>query len=194
MQICRLAAIAIVTTFVSACAHPIVISPDLDKIEAASVSPRPKTVGLYIPPAEKAIQVTTPVGGGDKIAYFPYRDLEGGLYKVLSNLFEKVVVVSSPTDMEALIRDKVALVVQPQIATQSSSESLLTWPPTFFQVQLSCTFTDAGGTRVSEVLATGVGKATFSEFSSDFPLAAKRASLDALSKIQRAIADDSKLK
>jgi len=178
----------------AACAHPISIAPDLSKVDASASGLRPKTVGLYMPAAEKSSQATTPGGGGDKVSYYPYRDLEGGLYKMLGNVFEKVVVVSSPNDLESLVRGNVAYVVQPRIITQSSSDSLVTWPPTFFQIQLSSTFTDAGGTKISEVSVTGVGNATFSEFSGDFSLAAKRASLDVLAKAQKAISEDPKLK
>ncbi|MBL8395346.1 MAG: hypothetical protein JNK99_11475 [Candidatus Accumulibacter sp.] len=73
-------------------------------------------------------------------------------------------------------------------------DSFVTWPPTFFQVQLSCTFADVLGSSVAEVFVTGVGQAEFAEFSSDFSLAAKRASLDALQKAQTAISSEPRLK
>lgn len=189
---CLLAMAAVAA--LTGCAHPISMSPDLAQLEPTGAKPVPRVVGLYLPAADKAAQVTTPGGGGDKISYYPYRDLEGGLYKVLGNVFEKVVVVSSPNDLENLVKNNVAWVVQPKIITQSSSDSMLTWPPTFFQVQLACTFTDTGGSKVSEVFVNGTGNATFSEFSSDFALAAKRASVDVLKKTERAIAADPKLK
>jgi uncharacterized membrane protein YoaK (UPF0700 family) len=138
--------------------------------------------------------VTTPGGGGDKVSYFPYRDLESGIFKILGNIYDRVVLVSSPTDVEALAKSGVSVVAQPQIITQSSSDSVLTWPPTFFQVQLSCTFTAIGGAKIAETFVTGTGNAEFSEFKSDFSLAAKRASEDALKKTQSAIVAEKRLK
>ncbi len=182
------------TALLVACAHPISTAPDLSKLDTPSAPPRARTVGFHVPAGDKALQVTTPGGGGDSVSYYPYRDLEGGIYMVLTNTFEKVVVVSDPKDVAALARDNVTLVVRPKITTQSSSDSVITWPPTFFQVQLSCTFTDVLGSSIAEVFANGVGRAEFAEFSSDFSLAAKRASLDALQKAQRAIGNDSKFK
>jgi hypothetical protein len=105
-----------------------------------------------------------------------------------------VIVVASPTDVDALTKAGVSMVARPQIITQSSSSSLLTWPPTDFQIQLSCTFADVGGTAIAETLVTGVGHADFGEFKSDFSLAAKRAAEDALNKTQKAILAEKKLK
>jgi hypothetical protein len=178
----------------TACAHPISIAPDLSKLDAPNTPAWSRTIGYHLPAGEKALQVTTPGGGGDSVSYYPYRDIEGGLYKVLSNTFDRVVLVSDPKDVAALARDNVTLVVRPKITTQSSSDSVITWPPTFFQVQLSCTFTDVLGSSIAEVFVNGVGRAEFAEFSSDFSLAAKRASLDALQKAQRAIGNDTKFK
>jgi hypothetical protein len=179
---------------VGACAHPISIAPDLAKLGEPLPAARPATVGLYISPEDKARQVTTPGGGGDKVAYYPYRDLESAIFKVLGNVYERVVVVVSPTDVEVLAKSGVSVVARPQIITQSSSESALTWPPTFFQVQLSCMLTDIGGTKIAETLVTGTGRAEFDEFKSDFSLAGKRASEDALKKTQSAILAEGALK
>ena len=131
--------------------------------------------------------MTTDGGGGDKVAYYPYRDLESGLFKVLGNVYQRVVVVSAANDLEALAKSGVSLVARAQIITQSSSDSVLTWPPTFFQVQISCTMTDIGGTKIGEMFVTGTGRAEFDEFKSDFSLAGKRASEDALRKTQGAM-------
>ena len=178
----------------SACAHPITIAPELGKLDTPRLRARPGTIGLYMPAEDKARQVTTPGGGGDKVSYYPYRDLESGIYKVLGNVYERVVLVPSSTDVEALAKNGVSVVVRPQIITQSSSSSALTWPPTNFQVQLSCTFTDISGTTIAETLMTGTGNAEFSEFKSDYSLAGKRAAEDALNKTQSAIIAEKKLK
>lgn len=178
----------------AACAHPISLAPDLSQLEDPKVPARPRTVGFHFPAEDKALQVTTPGGGGDNVSYYPYRDLEGGIYKVLANIYERVVIISDPKDIAARTRSNITLVARPKITTQSSSDSAFTWPPTLFQVQLSYVFSDILGSKISEVFVTGVGKAEFSEFSSDFSLSAKRASLDALQKAQRAIIDEKSLK
>jgi hypothetical protein len=178
----------------AACAHPITIAPDLGKLAGPAAPVKPGAMGLYISADDKARQVTTPGGGGDKVSYYPYRDLESGIYKILGNIYERVVLVLSPTDVDALAKSGVAVVARPQIFTQSSSSSVLTWPPTNFQVRLSCTFTDISGTTIAETSITGTGNAEFSEFKSDFSLAGKRAAEDALNNMQSAIIAEKKLK
>jgi hypothetical protein len=177
-----------------ACAHPISIAPDLSKFDASGPSVKSGTVGLYVSTEDRARQVITAGGGGDKISYYPYRDLESGIFKILGNVYERVIAVSSPTDVEALKKSGVSMVARPRITTQSSSESIVTWPPTFFQVQLSCTLTEVGGAQIAETFVTGTGNAEFSEFKSDFSLAGKRAAEDALKKTQSAILAEKALK
>ena len=180
--------------FLAACAHPISLAPNLTKLDPPAGAVRAGTVGLYVSAADKERQVVTPGGGGDKVSYYPYRELEAGIYKTLGIVFERVIVVASPTAVVALSKAGVSMVARPQIITQSSSSSVLTWPPTDFQVQLSCTFADVGGTAIAETLVTGIGHADFEEFKSDFSLAAKRAAEDALNKTQKAIIAEKKLK
>jgi len=177
----------------TACAHPISIAPDLGSLETPAAPVKRGTVGLYMSAEDKARQVTTPGGGGDKVSYYPYRDLESGIYRVLGNIYERVMLVPSPADVEALAKQGVSVVARTEIITQSSSGSALTWPPTFFQVQLTCTFTDVSGTTIAQTFITGIGNAEFSEFQSDFSLAAKRAAQDALKKMQSAIIAETKL-
>lgn len=177
----------------AACAHPITVAPDLDKLAAPGLS-RPGTIALYISEEDRGRQVITPGGGGDKVSYYPYRELESALFKVLGSIYERVVSVRSPADVEGLKASGASLVALPRITTQSSSESLLTWPPTFFEVQISCTFTDAGGTRIAETVVTGTGKAAFTEFKSDFSLAAKRASEEAVRRFHTAVIEEVNLK
>jgi uncharacterized membrane protein YoaK (UPF0700 family) len=104
------------------------------------------------------------------------------------------MLVPSPTDVEVLAKQGVSVVARTEISTQSSSDSFITWPPTFFQVQLSCTFTDISGTTIAQTFITGTGNAEFSEFKSDFSLAGKRAAEDALKKMQWAIIAEKNLK
>jgi len=177
----------------AACAHPISMAPDMAKMGSASAAARPGTVGLYISAEDRSRQVTTPGGGGDKVSYYPYRDLESAIYKVLGTLYERVVVVQAPGDVDALTKNGVSVVARPQIITQSSSQSALTWPPTFFQVQITCVVTDIAGAKIAETFVTGTGRAEFDEFKSDFSLAAKRASEDALRQTQAALSAEKAL-
>lgn len=189
MNVIRKLAACLCALLLGACAHQIVITPDLAKLDTVGVAPLKKSVGLYVPPDDKAREVTTAGGGGDKVSYFPYRDLETGVYRMLINVFEKVVVMKSPTDSDAFLRDGVALVVTPTISTDSSSESLLRWPPTSFSVRLTCTIADTAGNAIMQPTVEGVGKATLSEIIADVSVAGKRASQDALGKMQRALLD-----
>lgn len=179
----------LVALFLSAllagCAHPIAISPDVAKIEPEVNTPQiKKSVGYFIIPGARETEFTTPGGGGDKVSYKPYRDLETSLYSMLSNVFTSVNLMNSATDKEAIDKYAITLVVTPQIATSSSSPSAFTWPPTRFSVTLTCTVYDPQGKLVASKVVTGEGHAEYDEFKSDFPLAARRASLDAMKKMQ----------
>lgn len=76
-------------------AHPITITPDLAAVSASGVTPIKKNVGYYMAPEDRARQFTTAGGGGDKISHYPYRDLDAGIYKVLSNVFQNVSILKS---------------------------------------------------------------------------------------------------
>ena len=76
------------------------------------------------------------------------------------------------------------MVFLPVIQTTSSSESILTWPPTFFSVMIDYRMVDPSGAQLSSGRVLGEGRAEFSEFKSDFALAAKRAGTDALNKLK----------
>lgn len=142
-----------------------------------------KKAGYHISAASKALEVTTPGGGGDKVRYFPYRDLEPGLYKALGVVFRDVAKINNPTDAAELSASGIQLLITPEITTNSSSESALTWPPTVFTVTLSCQIKDMQGKTLDSLRVEGRGQAEFSEFKSNFSLAAVRASDDALAKL-----------
>lgn len=171
----------------AACAHPIGIAPDPGALPVASTPRIAAKAGYHITDHDRGREVTTPGGGGDQVRYFPYRDLESGLYTVLGNVFSSVSRLDKPDDREAIQSKGIAYVVLPRITTQSSSDSLVTWPPTAFTVELECTITDPLGVELARTRVTGLGNATFKEFVSDFGLAAKRASTDALGKLGEAL-------
>lgn len=169
------------------CAHQINITPPLNTLEAKDIVKIDKTVGYYISPANRSKEVETPGGGGDKVKYLPYQESEPALNQVLSNVFTKVVSIPSLEDKQFIASNNVAYVFVPTIETDSSSESLLAWPPTKFTITLDSRAVDPSGATVWQKKVTGEGKAAFSEFRKDLSLAARRASRDAFLNLQREI-------
>lgn len=168
-----------------ACAHSIRITPDAEKLPSAEgITRSAKSVGYFISEEERNRRVVTSGGGGDKVEYAPYKELEAGLYRVLNNVFENVHLLKAMNDNAFITQNNIALVIRPTIATNSSSTSLLTWPPTDFEVIIEVKALDTTGKVVWADTVSGKGRAEFSEFKSDFSLAAKRASEVALGALQ----------
>jgi hypothetical protein len=176
--------------FCAGCAHSIVTTPDLVELKHGDAQLIDKNVAYYISKEDRNKQVSTPGGGGDKVSYYPYKELEPALYKSLSNVFRRAYPLESPTDLQTIQAKGITFVFTPTIATNSSSESALTWPPTKFTVTLTCKAVDVGGKGIWEKQFTGEGAAEFEEFKTDFSLAAKRASQSAFQQFQRALATD----
>ncbi len=177
------------------CAHPINMNPNLQAISApAGAQAINKPVGYHIPEALRQLQVISPGGGGDKVSYFPYRDLEPGFYKVLSETFRDVSKVQDPKNAAELSSRGIKLLITPEITTTSSSESLFTWPPTMFSVTLVCTVTDMAGKGLQTIRVVGNGNATFDEFKGNLSLAAVRASDDALAKLLKELTASAELR
>ncbi len=168
-----------------ACAHPIDIAPNLSTFDGARAKKVSKKVAYYISSEDRGKEVTTPGGGGDKVTYFPYRDLEPAIYKMLSNNFEDVYVLKSVDDKNELTSKKISYVFVPKIETASSSSSAFTWPPTEFTVALECRALSPSGSVLWQTTVKGEGKATFSEFVKDFGLAGRRASEQAVLQLER---------
>jgi len=190
----RLLSLAFLPALLAGCAHQIVITPDVSQLSGRDVKPIAQKVGYYISAADRELQVTTPGGGGDKVSYYPYREIEPALFKVLSNVFQRAYPVASPTDAAALKANEIAYVIVPAIETDSSSESAFTWPPTRFKIALACKALDRDGKTAWEKRVVGEGEATYDEFKSDFPLAAKRASLKAMAELQRELSTAAELR
>jgi hypothetical protein len=170
------------------CAHQISMAPSA-KPAAESSAKINKAVAYVISPADMALEVKTPGGGGDKVKYQPYKDLDAALYQAFSAVFSDVSKVSSAADAKG-----VAYVITPTITTTSSSESMLTWPPTQFSVDLVCKVADGSGQAVTTVRAFGKGAATFDEFKSDFSLSARRASKEAVDKLVKSLSESPELR
>jgi hypothetical protein len=173
--------------FASGCAHMINITPPLNTISAETTTKIERTVGYYISKEQRALLVTSKGGGGDKVTYHPYAELEPALNQVLSNLYTKVVVLAAINDKAELESKQIAYVFAPVITTTSKSSSALTWPPTNFTVTIVCTAANGGGANVWNTTITGTGDAVFEDFKHDFSLAARRASKDAFNQLQKQI-------
>jgi hypothetical protein len=117
--------------FVTGCAHPISLNSDLNQIKLAGATKVSKKVGYVVTDDQRKLEVTTPGGGGDKVTYLPYRDLEAGIHKSLTEVFAEVVRLSGPSDPK-IQSEKLSFVITPEIVTNSSSSSAFTWPPTLF--------------------------------------------------------------
>jgi hypothetical protein len=171
------------------CAHPISLTADAGKLVGTATAPKTdRKVGLVMSDDQKKLELTTPGGGGDKVSYFPYRDLESGIYVALSESFSSVSRVNSLTDPKVKT-DGLSLMFVPDVATTSYSPSLLTWPPTVFTITIGMDIKDTNNATVKKVQVQGEGRAEFDEFKSDFSLSAKRAAEDALKKLIKAITD-----
>lgn len=194
MRNLRLACLLLTIAALAGCAHPMIIKPEMEALAAAPAAERiQKKVGLYIPAANRQKEVTTPGGGGDKVRYVPYADLEPGIYKVLSDVFLDVAVLQV-MDAASIAQHSVAYVIEPEITTTSSSSGVFTWMATDFTVQLQCKVTDATGQAVATVAADGSGHAESKELMSNFSLAGQRASQDALLKLRAALLQSADLK
>jgi len=168
---------------VSACAHKIQVTPSLDKLRSESTTKKNKIVGYHIAPQDKLAEVETGGGGGDSITYSPYKDSEAALNTILSKNFYKVYSVDNLSNKGYINEKKIELIFLPKITTTSSSKSLVTWPPTNFTVELMCKAVDLNGQEIWSKTVQSEGKATFSEFKSDFGLAGRRAMEKAFSKM-----------
>lgn len=189
----RLAFAAGIVALLTACAHPISLEASKlpERTEAKLV---PKKVAYVVSDADRGKEVTTPGGGGDKVSYYPYRDMEGAIRAALRSVYQDVSALKSANDQTAIREAGVSYIFAPEIVTTSSSPSPLTWPPTQFSAEVSCTVTDPQGNVVAKVSARGNGAAEFSEFKSDFSLSARRAVADVVEKLALEIRQNQKLR
>src|SRR5215472_12399664 len=98
MRYCFRIVVVSLALICGACAHSITIVPDAATLGDQLPMKIDKLVGYYISPENHAKKVETAAGGGDKVAYSPYADLEPGLNKVLSNVFTQVVAIKDLND------------------------------------------------------------------------------------------------
>lgn len=184
----RCAAVAALIAL-AGCAHPIQIATDKSAPATPTQKKVEKNIGFVIPDPLMTKEVITPGGGGDKVSYLPYRDLEVPLYSTLSNVFTNATKLKAPDDRAAIDKAQLSYILTPEISTDSSSDSALTWPPTRFTINLTCTVTDLTGKVVFKKTVSGQGNAEFSEFKSNFSLSAQRASENMLNNLQKALSE-----
>lgn len=195
MRISNLVSSLAVLAALTGCAHPIVISPNMEKIEKNAIGqPINKNVAYYIAEDVRTKEVTTPGGGGDKVSYQPYRDIETAFYKMLSNVFANVTKLKTLADVDTISKNNVSYIITPVLTTNSSSPSPFTWPPTKFSAELTCNINDAAGNPVLIAKVTGEGSAEFEEFKKDFSMSGKRATEDMLVKMQHALSNAAELR
>jgi hypothetical protein len=171
----------------SGCAHSLQIAPDLAKIERPSDA-KPKVhanVAYYINDALRKDERTTPGGGGDKVTTAPYRDIETGFYKMLGNVFDNVTLVKTQNGSGTMTQAPIDYIITPAVTPNSSSSSMLTWPPTHFTIDLSCDISDRNGKLLYRKQVVGQGNAEFDDFKKDIGLSGKLAMQDALLKMQK---------
>lgn len=176
------------------CTHKITITPEINNVKKGIEKKEIHNynVGYYLSEIDKEKYVVTAGGGGDKIGYYPYKELEIGFRSILLDNFKKVYKVKTLNDMDYLKNKDIKFIFTYKLNTTSSSESMMTWPPTNFSVLLDCKAIDSSGNKIWEDNVSGMGAASFSEFKSDFSLAGKRASEDALKKMFKKIQDSNK--
>ena len=181
----------VVLTSILGCAHPISVVPKGDAIVRTVDSQKKmkKKVGFYISPESLSLEVTTPGGGGDNVRYFPYRDMETGYQKMLTNVFDDVVRVAKVDDPSEFQRGGLSYVFIPELVTSSGSTGFFTWPPTNFTVDLTSKIRDTTGKMVSSPRVVGVG--SFPEgaiaMKGNFGITGQLAMQDALLKTQAAL-------
>jgi hypothetical protein len=129
----------------SGCAHRIDITPGAGSLNNYAELKINKNAAYYISQEDIGTQVVTPAGGGDKVKYYPYKEMEPGLRQVLSNTFNEVYALRSPQDPELVASRRISYIFIPSIATNSSSRSSWIWPPSEFWVTIDCKATDSTG-------------------------------------------------
>ena len=167
---------------ITGCAHHVDLTPNTDKIKSAK-NKSEQVVAYYISDADKAKKVTSPGGGGDKISYLPYKDIETSFYSVLSSKFKDVFSAKSLDEVDFFNEKNISLIFTPTIETDSSSDSAFTWPATSFTVKLTCKAIDREGNLKWEKTVEAEGKAEYEEFVTDFSLSSRRAVEAALNKL-----------
>lgn len=176
----RLFFIIAMTLLFSGCAHKISLEGDINRKDV-SLGDKKNTskVGLYVNQSENTKEFISDGGGGDKLSYYPYKDISKMLYKALKGTFKNIQKVSN-NDKNSNIKYffKIA-----NIETSSSSSSFAFWPPEEFSIKIDLQVFDKSQKMIWGKEVIGHGSAVRSEFLNDFSIAARKASKDAVMKL-----------
>ena len=184
----RLPAVAAVM-LLAACSHPVKIAPPTLTLYSDPALKIGKAVGYHVTDQQRQLQATTKGGGGDKISYYPYRDLEGGLYQTLASVFSSVYVVPD-ANAQGFIADKhLTFVFVPEVTTESSSTNVMLWNPTNFTVKLHVTANDANGTPVWSRDLVGKARTAAGGSLTETP-AAQQAAANVFGQLQKVLLDE----
>lgn len=130
----------------SGCAHRIDITPAVGSLNGDySADKIMKNAGYFISEENRNLEVVTPAGGGDKVKYYPYKEMESGLSHVLGSIFTEVYALRSLQDQELVTSKKISYIFIPAITTDSASRSAWIWPPSEFWVTIDCQALDGAG-------------------------------------------------
>ncbi|MDF1801199.1 MAG: hypothetical protein P1V81_18690, partial [Planctomycetota bacterium] len=173
---------ALVGLCLASCAHSITITPELDPALKAGNPSQALKVGYYIDPVLRETEVVTDGGGGDNAAYYPYRDLEFGLFSVLRAVFPSVARLESGDP--ALLGEGLDALISTTIHTTSSG-GVMMWAPDSFGVVVTCRGIDRDGRQLFEVSGTGQAGASSSELMSDPGAAGRKAAARSLLDLRR---------
>lgn len=175
----------VVVITMTGCTHKIEMAPNVEKItdSVSDVNIKEYNVAYHIRSYEQDAYVVTPGGGGDKVGYYPYNDTEHAFRGILSTVFKKVYKIDDMYNKDFIQNKNIRFIFTYNLKTNSSSDSVMTWPPTKFTISLDCKAIDKNGNTVWQETVSDEGKASFSEFKNDFSLAARRASENVFTKL-----------
>ena len=144
-------------------------------------------IGYYIPDSARSLEVESGAGGGDKVKYFPYRELEPSFRAMLGNVFSSVAKIGDGADAKAMAEDNIGYIISPKVVTSSSSTSGVRWPPTNFTFELTCDVRTVDGKTIASPRVVGLGQYVIPTIIAGADLGApgKRAMLDALGQMQK---------
>jgi uncharacterized lipoprotein len=180
-------ALSLLVTALAGCASSnLVVTPDTAKLERTADSP-PKimaTVGYFIPNQYRNAVVRSANGSA---SYYPYRDVEAAYRQMLSNVFARVVRVTSPDDFEAMAAAGIQYIIVPEMVTSSSASATLIVPASTFAVELTSNIRCPAGTLIANPQVVGQSSTDVYESFIDGGAAGRRAMGDALLKMQAAL-------
>lgn len=156
-------------------AHAYSVRPDLDKITREPSAARiDAKVVYYISPKDLDQQVTFKGPEGATVQYQPYKDIEAGFHKMLTNVFTDVSRIETPNPAQSTT---FTYVIRMSLTTTSSKL------PDGMALTLDCTIDDENGKQAASIRVVGEGKPT----SGDASLAGQHAAEQALMKMQKAL-------